>query len=46
MAKAFTPAAGETAPDFAVADSTRTVQRLSKVVAAKPHVLLFYRGHW
>ncbi|MFN2398274.1 MAG: hypothetical protein ABR543_06475 [Gemmatimonadaceae bacterium] len=46
MAKAYTPATGEAAPDFAVADSTGTLQRLSKMVATKPHVLLFYRGPW
>ncbi len=41
-----TPAPGDVAPDFTLADSTGTVCRLAELVAARPRVLLFYRGHW
>ncbi|HEV2421046.1 MAG TPA: hypothetical protein VGS59_04975 [Candidatus Acidoferrales bacterium] len=40
------PQAGETAPDFALADSTGALRRLSELCACHPLVLLFYRGHW
>lgn len=40
------PQPGEAAPDFELPDSTGAVRRLSELCAAKPLVLLFYRGHW
>lgn len=40
------PQAGETAPDFELADSTCALRRLSELCASSPLVLLFYRGHW
>jgi peroxiredoxin len=40
------PAAGETAPDFELSDSTGKTQRLSELVSQRPLVLVFYRGDW
>lgn len=38
--------AGETAPNFELADSTGVQRWLSDLCASSPMVLLFYRGHW
>jgi peroxiredoxin len=40
------PAVGETAPGFALADSTGVVRRLDDLVAGGMCVVVFYRGHW
>jgi thioredoxin-dependent peroxiredoxin len=40
------PQPGQIAPDFDLPDSTGTPQRLSRLAAAGPLVVLFYRGHW
>ena len=40
------PETGDAAPDFALPDSAGTVRRLSELVAQRPLVLVFYRGHW
>lgn len=37
---------GETAPDFALADYSGTVHRLSEALARGPVVLVFHRGLW
>lgn len=39
-------AAGQVVPDFELLDSTGTARKLSSLAAARPQVLLFYRGHW
>jgi len=41
-----TPRVGEVAPDFELPDSTGVPRRLGALVAERPQVLLFYRGHW
>jgi len=46
MTEQPTPAPGQTAPDFALPDSTGEVRRLSELVRSGPRVLIFYRGHW
>lgn len=46
MAQDNTPAVGQRAPDFEIADSTGQLRRLSDLVASQPLVLLFYRGDW
>jgi peroxiredoxin len=40
------PAVGETAPEFALADSTGVVRRLDDLIAGGMCVVIFYRGHW
>jgi peroxiredoxin len=40
------PAAGESAPDIELPDSTGVMQRLSGMVAPETLVLIFYRGNW
>ncbi|HKN14489.1 MAG TPA: hypothetical protein VJX68_14960 [Candidatus Binatus sp.] len=40
------PAVGETAPEFALADSTGVVRQLDDLIAGGMCVLVFYRGHW
>jgi peroxiredoxin len=40
------PTAGELAPDFALPDSTGAPRSLGALVAERPRILLFYRGHW
>jgi peroxiredoxin len=40
------PAVGEIAPDFAVLDATGTRRRSADLLADRPLVLVFYRGHW
>lgn len=46
MATPKTPAAGESAPEFELPDSTGRVRRLSELISDAPLVLLFYRGDW
>jgi peroxiredoxin len=43
-----TPSAapGEIAPDFALSDTSGVVRRLGELVAERPQILIFYRGHW
>ncbi len=41
-----TPDVNEQAPDFELRDSTGAATRLSALVAHRPIVLIFYRGHW
>jgi peroxiredoxin len=43
---AHTPEVGEIAPDFEISDTTGARRRLSELVAQRPLVLIFYRGHW
>jgi peroxiredoxin len=38
--------AEDLAPDFALADSTGVLRSLESLTAARPLVLIFYRGHW
>jgi peroxiredoxin len=40
------PQTGEMAPDFALRDSTGTLRTLAQLVAERPCVFIFYRGHW
>lgn len=40
------PAVGSKALDFELPDSAGVSRRLSEIVAARPVVLVFYRGHW
>jgi peroxiredoxin len=40
------PDLGQTAPDFTLPDSTGSARRLGELCAARPQVLVFYRGHW
>lgn len=40
------PVVGSIAPDFALPDSTGATRTLGQLVAERPRVLLFYRGHW
>jgi len=40
------PSVGESAPAFALADSTGLVRRLDDLVAGGLCVVVFYRGHW
>jgi thioredoxin-dependent peroxiredoxin len=46
MSASKTPAAGDIAPDFSLADSTGTAVTLAGLVADAPCVIVFYRGHW
>ena len=41
-----TPVVGDTAPEFALADSTGVVRRLDDLIAGGMCVVVFYRGHW
>ena len=40
------PKTGEIAVDFKLPDSTGVIRALSDLVAERPRVLIFYRGHW
>ena len=40
------PQRGEIAPDFTLPDSTGQPRTLAQLVAERPRVLIFYRGHW
>jgi len=40
------PSVGETAPEFAIADSTGVVRGLDDLIAGGLCVVVFYRGHW
>jgi len=42
----ITPDVREEAPDFELFDSTGVAHSLASLVASRPRVLLFYRGHW
>jgi len=42
----MTPDVGQLAPDFSLVDSTGAPRSLASLVAARPLVLVFYRGHW
>lgn len=46
MADATPPQVGQLAPDFTLPDSTSAPRRLSDLVAERPVVLIFFRGHW
>ena len=46
MAAPSPPMVGEIAPDFSLPDSNGTLQQLDALVAERPLVLVFYRGHW
>jgi peroxiredoxin len=46
MTPGHIPQAGEIARAFNLPDSTGTVRALSDLVAERPRVLIFYRGHW
>lgn len=46
MMDASPPQVGQVAPDFALSDSTGALRRLSELVAERPVVLIFFRGHW
>jgi peroxiredoxin len=40
------PQVGQTAPDFTLPDSTGAPRHLRGMTAARPLVLIFFRGHW
>jgi peroxiredoxin len=40
------PNLGDTAPDFTLADSHGAPVHLADACAERPHVVVFYRGHW
>ncbi len=40
------PHRGEIVPDFTLLDSTGQPRTLAQLVAERPRVLIFYRGHW
>ena len=42
----MTPEIGDQVLDFHLFDSTGAERRLSSLVAERPCVLIFYRGHW
>lgn len=46
MPEGHVPQPGEIAPDFELSDSTGAPHTLSQLVAERPRVLIFYRGHW
>lgn len=46
MANGSPPQVGQIAPDFVLPDSTNVMRRLSELVAERPVVLIFFRGHW
>ena len=46
MPTAHVPQAGEIAAEFRLPDSTGAIRALSDLVAERPLVLIFYRGHW
>jgi peroxiredoxin len=46
MDERHTPAIGERAPEFAIADSTGAIRRLDDLVKGGLCVAVFYRGHW
>jgi len=46
METSKTPAVGQIAPDFELADSTGTARRLSGLVVQNPILIVFYRGYW
>ncbi|HEY8120374.1 MAG TPA: hypothetical protein VII78_03590 [Myxococcota bacterium] len=46
MPKLLALAVGGIAPDFTLSDADGVSRRLSELCAARPLVLVFYRGHW
>jgi peroxiredoxin len=40
------PAVGDVAPDFAALDASGKLRRSAELLADRPLVLVFYRGHW
>jgi peroxiredoxin len=40
------PEVGDVAPDFTLPDATTAPCHLADLCAQRPHVLVFYRGHW
>jgi peroxiredoxin len=46
MSSGRIPQRGEIAPDFELLDSTGAPRTLAQLVAERPRVLIFYRGHW
>ncbi|AKF05142.1 peroxiredoxin family protein [Sandaracinus amylolyticus] len=40
------PDVGDVAPDFVLPDSSGAPRRLAVLCAERPHVVVFYRGHW
>ncbi|HVA76413.1 MAG TPA: hypothetical protein VNF27_00885 [Candidatus Binataceae bacterium] len=46
MSEPHTPALGELAPDFALADTGGTIRKLGELAAPGFCVVVFYRGHW
>lgn len=46
MAERHIPQTGKIAPDFALPDSTGAPRTLAQLVADRPRVFIFYRGHW
>ena len=46
MTAVLPPAIGERAPDFVLSDDRDAPRRLAELVAERPLVLVFYRGHW
>jgi peroxiredoxin len=46
MSASKTPAPGDLAPGFALADSTGATVTLADLTAETPCVIVFYRGHW
>jgi peroxiredoxin len=46
MSEGTAPNVGDVAPDFVLPDARDHAIRLSELCAARPLVLVFYRGHW
>jgi peroxiredoxin len=46
MADVHPPEVGDIAPDFTLSDADGVRRRLAELCAARPLVLVFYRGHW
>jgi hypothetical protein len=46
MTETRPPDVGDVGPDFTLPDATATLRRLADLCAARPTVLVFYRGHW
>jgi peroxiredoxin len=46
MTEILPPDVGNVAPDFTLPDAMMSPRRLGDLCAERPHVLVFYRGHW
>lgn len=46
MPESHIPQRGDIVPDFVLQDSTGALRTLAQLVAERPRVLIFYRGHW